>query len=371
MTRNTHLTSALGPWAQSRRDFLRNAALAGAAGIAAGQLGLRPAFAKPAKIVWGTNADYAQPDMLSPFKTAYGTEVVAEYFSDPSELVTKLRAGGAGVHLMTDGSYHSDITFAEGVLKPIDTSKMPNWDKMIPAFKTAGGLSFEGKPHGIPYAWGTDSIVYNHGALKTEIDDIGALFDPKYKGQIAMPNGLFESLVATALYLGIEKPFAMGEKELDEVTKVLIKQKPLVRSYWNDIGDLKNLMATGEVTICWGWKMLLDIKQYGIDVRWAHPKQGELAWYDAAFLTTDATGEAEEASLAFMDYLIGDTYGAVLGKSIGYLTTSTAAIAAMDPALVKTLGLDDYDSFLAKAAWWTSPTQPDLYQKAWDKVLNA
>lgn len=373
MTKHLHSHSAVpGPWSASRRDLLKLMALAGAGltlGFGAG--GLPRARAAGGRIVWGTNADYAKEAMLAPFTRATGIEVGTEFFSDPSELITKLKAGGAGVEVMTDGSYHAQITFDEGVLQPIDLTKIPNWPALIPQFQTAGGLAFGGRPYGVPYAWGTDSVVYNYEALKTEIDSIGALFDPKYKGQIAMPGGLFESIVATALYLGIEKPFAMGEKELAEVTRVLIAQKPLVRTYWNDIGELKNLMATGEVTLCWGWKMLLDLNKDGMDIRWAHPKEGELAWYDAAFLTREAKGEAVTAGHEFLNYLIGDTYGALMGSEIGYQTTSTAAIAKMAPDLVRSLGLADPAAFLKRAVWWTAPASPAAYQAAWDKVLNA
>lgn len=363
-------TANLNSFLLSRRSMLRGM---GTSALALGAASFLPhvARAEGKEIVWGTNADYAQPQMLKPFEEKTGVTVGTQYFADPSELIAKISAGGAGVHLLTDGSYHSQITYDAGVLKPIDTAKLTNWDALLPQFKAAGGLSFDGKPYGVPYAWGTDSMVYNREALGTEVDDIGALFDPKYAGQIAMPNGLFESIVATAVYLGIEKPFAMGKPELDEVTKLLIKQKPLVRTYWTSIGDLKNLMATGEVTLCWGWKMLLELQKDGIDVQWAHPKQGELAWYDAAFLTSEAEGETEAEAMAFLDYLIGDTYGLRLGEDIGYATTSTAAIKAMDQKTVASLDLDKAGAFLDRAVWWTAPENPDAYQAAWDKVLNA
>ncbi|TKI05386.1 ABC transporter substrate-binding protein [Martelella alba] len=353
----------------SRRTLLKGVGV----GTAAAMLGMLPrgAMAQDKKIVWGTNADYAKPELLAPFTQKTATTVGTQFFADPSELIAKIKSGGAGIDVLTDGSYHSQITYDAGILRPVDLAKLKNWQALLPQFQSAGGLAFNGKQYGIPYAWGTDSVVYNRQALGVEIDDIGALFNKKYAGQIAMPNGLFESLVATALYLGIKKPFAMDQKELDEVTKALIAQKPLVRTYWNDIGDLKNLMATGEVTLCWGWKMLLDLRKDGIDVQWSHPKQGELAWYDAAFVTTEASGAALEDTYAFLDYLIGDTYGRLMGEQIGYATTSTAAIKAMTSATRSALGLDKVDDFLAKAVWWTSPTRPAAYQAAWDKVLNA
>ncbi|WP_287027868.1 ABC transporter substrate-binding protein [Pseudomonas sp. UBA6310] len=365
------LTHDLFNGARSRRDMLKLLGIAGAAGLLGGPLLSGRAEAAAKHFTWGTNADYARPEFLAPFLKASGIEVQTSLFADPSEIITKLQSGGAGVELLTDGSYHAQITYDAGVLKPIDTARLKNWSKLIPGFDKAAGMIYDGKTYGVPYAWGTDSMVYNHGIVGQDVDDLAILFDKEFAGRIAMPNGLFESVVVAALYLGIKTPFAMDKDQLDAVAEVLIKQKPLVRSYWNDIGDLKNLMATGEVAVCWGWQPLLEIRKYDVDVRWTHPKQGELAWYDAAFLTRDANAESEAACLAFIDYLLGEQYGAMIGKDIGYRTTSTAAIATMDSKLVDSLDLAKPDAFLKNAVWWTSPTNPAGYQAVWDKVLNA
>lgn len=352
----------------TRRSFLKSTAAFSIAGATAmvGQ-----ARAADAEIVWGTNEAYGRPDFLEPFETASGTVVRTELFSDPAEVVTKLKTGGAGVHMLVDGSYHVEISHAEGVLQPIELSNVPNWDRLVPEFKTADGLTFDGKPYGVPFAWGTDSMIYRHEDVGQDLDDLAVLFDPEFAGRISMPNGLFESLVVGAMYLGIEKPYSMSKDELDAVVDLLIKQKPLVRTYWNDIGDLKNLMATGEVAVAWGWQPVMEIRRDGIDVRWAHPKQGELGWYDATYLTIEATDEAKAAAEAFMSYLIGDTYGMLLGQEVGYRTTSLAAIENMTPDLRSELEIENPSAFLERATWFLSPSDPAAYQAAWDRVLNA
>ena len=124
-------------------------------------------------------------------------DVNIEYFADPAEVVTKLRAGGAGVDILLDGSYHVELSYATSVLAPLDVRNIPNW---------------------------------GHGAV-----------DP------------------------------------------LIKQKPMVRTYWDRLGDLTQQLATGEVVVAWAWEPAFEPRRDDIDVRWAFPKQGQLGWYNACY----------------------------------------------------------------------------------------
>lgn len=355
----------------NRRNVLGTASLGVAAALMKERWVSSANAAAANEIVWGTNEAYARPSMLAPFEKASGTVVKTELFSDPAELVTKLKSGGAGVHMLVDGSYHVNISHAEGVLQPIDIANVPNAAQILDEFRDVEGLSFDGKVYGVPIVWGTNSMIYRYKEVGQELNDIGALFDAQFAGRISMPNGLFESLIVGAMYLGIKKPFSMSKDELDAVVELLIKQKPMVRTYWNDIGDLKNLMATGEVVVGWGWQPVMELHKDDIDVRWAHPKQGELAWYDANYLTKEAEGDVKAACEAFTNYLAGDTYGRILGEETGYRTASKLAIAAMPGELQAKLEINTPSAFLKGATWFLNPSDPPAYQAAWDRVLNA
>lgn len=355
----------------SRRNVIRTASTGALAAAMTGKWTGSARSAGVNEIVWGTNEAYARPNMLAPFEKAGDTKVKTELFSDPAEVVAKLKAGGAGVHMLVDGCYHVNLSYADGVLQPIDLANVPNAAQVLDEFKGVEGLSFDGKVYGVPIVWGTNSMIYRGQDVGGDLDDIGALFDKQFAGRISMPNGLFESLIVAAMYLDIKKPFSMSKDELNAVVDLLIKQKPLVRTYWNDIGDLKNLMATGEVVVGWGWQPVMELRKQDIDVRWAHPKQGELGWYDANYLTKEAEGDAKAACETFTNYLAGDTYGRILGEDTGYRTASKLAIAAMPEELQNKLEIKDPGMFLKGATWFLNPTDPPAYQAAWDRVLNA
>ena len=104
----------------TRRDLLKTGATVAAGALIGGRLASKAFAASVSEIVWGTNEAYARPKFLEPFEKESGTAVKTELFSDPAEVVTKLKAGGAGVHMLVDGCYHVEISHAEGVLQPID-----------------------------------------------------------------------------------------------------------------------------------------------------------------------------------------------------------------------------------------------------------
>ena len=354
----------------NRRSFLaRSAALSGLAALPA-VLASRPSWAG-GSVVWGTNEAYARDLYFEKFREMHDIDLQFNYFADPAEVVTKLQAGGAGVDVLLDGSYHVEISHAAGVLKPLNMANISNWEHVVPAFRDADGLFFDGQQYGVPFAWGTDSIAYRADLTGGPVDDLEALFGSEFAGRIGMPAGLFESLVVAAMYLGIPKPFSMSKDEMDAVVDLLIKQKPMVRTYWDQLGDLTQQLATGEVAVAWSWEPVLELRKDGIDVRWGFPKQGQLAWYDACYLTIEAEGERQAAAEALIDYVIGDTYGVLLGAEVGYRTASSAAIANMESGLRETLAVEDPMGYLAGAAWFLTPSDPDAYQEAWDRVLNA
>ena len=333
----------------NRRAFLaRSAALSGLVALPS-VLASRPSLAG-GNVVWGTNEAYARDLYFEKFREMNDIDLDFAYFADPAEVVTKLQAGGAGVDVLLDGSYHVEISHAAGVLKPLNTANIGNWEHVVPAFREADGLFFEGQQYGVPFAWGTDSIAYRADLTGGPVDDLAALFEGEFAGRIGMPAGLFESLVVGAMYLGIEKPFSMSKDELDAVVDLLIKQKPMVRTYWDQLGDLTQQLATGEVAVAWAWEPVLELQKDGIDVQWGFPKQGQLAWYDACYLTIEAEGERQAAAEALIDYVIGDTYGVLLGAEVGYRTASSAAIANMEPGLRETLAVEDPMGYLAGAA---------------------
>jgi spermidine/putrescine transport system substrate-binding protein len=323
-------------------------------------------------VLWATNEAYAKPDLINAYEKASGSKVRLQLFSDTAEVTSKIKTGGTGIETYVDGSYNSAISYEMGILEPVDLSRVPNWKNVISPFRKPDGMEFDGRPYGVPFIWGTNSFAYNRDKLGHDINDLAALWDPAYKGKIAMPNALAESPQVAAMYLGIERPWDMNDDELKAVKEALLKQKPLVRTYWTEIGDLKNLFATGEVLLAWAWIPVLELKkEAGIDMVWGVPKQGQLVWWDGHFIPKGVEGKELDKVYDFIDYTLGDDYGVTLAKETGYRTTSQAAIGKMSPSQQKSLDFTDISAFLKNGVWFQPPTSPKKYEQLWNSVVNA
>ena len=211
------------------------------------------ASAAVSEIVWATWDSNGHPEYVATFEKATGTKVKLSFLSSEDAQFAALKTGSASDWDIVNPSLNGAWRYIKAkVLKPLDLSKVPNIAHMYDVFKTTDKVKGEdGATYAIPYLWGLNPIVYRSD-IHTEEPTYSTLFDPKFKGQLAMRDYALESIAIAALHIGIprERAFLLTSDELAEVKKALIAQKPLLRTYWQTIGDLTNLFATGEVTAC-------------------------------------------------------------------------------------------------------------------------
>src|SRR5690606_26611646 len=93
------------------------------------------------------------------------------------------------------------------LITAIDTSRIPNWqeDTYIESFLSEGtpGFDFighEGTIYGVPSVLQGDSFAYLPDETG-ELDSYGALFDPKFKGYVALEDNYTTAGQKAALFL--------------------------------------------------------------------------------------------------------------------------------------------------------------------------
>ena len=226
----------------SRRDAFKLALAAGASLSVLGRTS--PAFAAGtvnfADIgVGDPGGDWSRFTKAS----GYGVNLVS-IGNAPSAILNVLVAGGG------TGTYDI-INIVGGMQKPLvdnslieelDLSKIPNWakNKNIAEFLGKGtpGFNFIGyndKVYGSPTVLQGDSFAYlpeKTGLL----DSYAALFDPKFKGYVALEDNYTTAGQKTALYLkasgkaDIKNPDDMTAAEFKKVVDFLIEQKKAASS---------------------------------------------------------------------------------------------------------------------------------------------
>lgn len=347
----------------------RNVLATIAAGSAAGLLGRAgSARAAASEMVWATWDSNGHPEYVTPFQAETGTTIKMSYLSSEDAQFAALKTGAAADWDMINPSLNGSWRYIKaGLLKKLDLSQIPNSAKMYDVFKTTTKVQDEnGNIFAIPYLWGLNPIVYRTDKFDKE-PDYTTLFDKKYAGQLAMRDYALESIAIAGLVVGVprDKVFTMGAKELAEAKKLLISQKPLLRTYWQTIGDLTNLFATGEVTCAFSWRVPFDELKGKMAMGMAKPKAGVMGWCDCFAMPANLPDDKAQVAYKFINYLLGPTYSSLVAKIGHYATTTSVIRDQLSKEEQATIFIDDMD--VMKNFMW--PVAPDNYAE-WLKIWN-
>jgi spermidine/putrescine-binding protein len=377
----------------SRRDVLRTG-LAAAALAGAG-------WRIPDALAAGGSVNFADIGVGDPggdwskYTEASGYAVnLVSIGNAPSAILNVLVAsGGAGTYDLINivGGMQKPLV-ENDLIEPIDTARMPNWakDTYLEEFLGTGtpGFDFighEGTVYGVPSVLQGDSFAYL--PEKTgPLDSYAALFDPQWKGYVALEDNYTTAGQKTALYLksaglaDIADPDDMTPEEFKVVIDFLIEQKKAgqFRVIWNSFEQAVNLITSQEVYVIDCWEpMVFVAKDQGVDAVYADPKEGYLLWAMAAYIVKnpDRSEEQTEAVYALLDFMLGGWYGAKITNLRGYMTNPQAAeYAAANPAefpaeeanRVAEITANVQGKFQKGGTWQNRwPTHVEVYEAEW------
>jgi putative spermidine/putrescine transport system substrate-binding protein len=382
-----------------RRDLVK-AALYGGAALSLGGLA-RPALA--AEAVQFCDIGVGDPGGdWSRFTKATGGDTVnlVSIGNAPSAILNVLIAGG--------GTKTYDIINIVGgmqkplvdndLVEPIDTAKMPNWgkDSYVSEFLKPGtpGFDFIGykdKIYGVPTVLQGDSFAFLPEATG-QLDSYGALFDPKFKGFVALEDNYTTAGQKTALYLKDSKQATIGDpanmtpNEMKTVVDFLISKKKegQFRTIWSSFEQAVNLLVSKEVKVLDCWEpMVFVAKSKGIDAVYAAPKEGYLLWAMAAYIVKNPARSPARAKATYdlLDFMLGGWYGAKITELRGYMTNPQGPGYAKDHAdefpADKAKRIAEIDAGVKKkfekGGTWQQrwPTNVEAYEAEWARFKAA
>jgi spermidine/putrescine transport system substrate-binding protein len=367
--------------AMSRREFVVRAA---ALGLSASSVGaLLAACGKKKDTVSASPMDttlpdelviynwqyYMSPKALKGFEKQTGMRCRLVYFGGPEEIAPSIEAGKS-----YDVAFPNDmwvqVLIGKGLLQPLDVSLIPNFDKYVtqqffraPSFDPGT----DGKKYSTPYMFGTTGFAARLDEVPEPSESWGALWDKKYKGSIAMLNTSRDAL-GEALFLLGYSPNTTSQDELDQATKKLIEQKPLVKVYDSD--QPKNSIIGGcAFTNCWDGDAIAATKKLGLSkVRYVLPTEGYTIWMDGVCIPK--TAKSPYAAHLFLNYLLEPEVAAENANYLGY----EPVVEAADPlikdmvqrAMRPTPEVLDRGVFAEDLGDFNA-----AYEKAWEKVKSA
>jgi putative spermidine/putrescine transport system substrate-binding protein len=238
---------------------------------------------------------YSDPSFAKKFTQQTGCVIHRKDAGSSNQMVALMRAGGGG------GGGQWDLVSASGDaslrlikgddVKPVNVKLIPSWNDFIPIFKSPAHNTVDGVHYGVSVQWGPNVLLYNSQKIKPGPTDWGALYDPKYKGQITIPNNPIQ-IADAAFYLmhakpslGIKDPYELTKPQFDATVNLLKKQRKLVKLYWNYDTDGRAAFANGDVSLGAIWPVdTLALQAKNKPVKEVIPKEGATGWADTWML---------------------------------------------------------------------------------------
>jgi len=280
---------------------------------------------------------YAPQALVDKFKAESGIDVKVT-FTNNEEMIAKLRATrGAGFDLAQPSQDRiSSVQEQYKIYQPIDLKKI-NSDQIITSMLEAvkKNTTVKGKPHAVPFCWGTDGLVVNK-KLAPEAADYTDLLNAAYKGRVSYRLKR-PTLIALAFAMG-DDPFAkysdaVAYKALmDKVGKELIEKKSIVQNYWSNGDALLQSMRSNEVYVAmaWdngGWKL----HEENPDIDFVAPKSGAMGWIDT--FAIPAKAKNTEAAYKWINFMLRPENAAIFTNLEKTGTASKGSIQLTDAAV--------------------------------------
>jgi putative spermidine/putrescine transport system substrate-binding protein len=307
---------------------------------------------------------YTKPDWVKPFETQSGCQVHAKFGGSSDEMVTLMRSGGGGQYDMVSASGDASLRLIKGGdVQPVNVKLVPDWNNFIPQLKSPPGNTVNGVHYGVSLQWGPNVLLYNTAKVKPAPNSWAAIYDPKYKGKVTVPDNPIQ-IADAALYLskaqpglGITDPYELSQKQFDAAVALLKKQKPLIKKYWALDSDEVDLFRNGDAVIGAAWPFatitLQDAKQPAADLI---PKEGATGWLDTWMLAKNA--KHPNCAYLWMKYISTPNVQAQQALSFGETPANSKACPFMDK--IKAGGCKRYHanaptSYFNSIKFWKTP----------------
>ncbi len=344
----------------SRRHFGQLLGVAGVSLLATPVL-TRPTYAQDGQAFYFTWGGYDVPELLGYYQEKHGSLPDMAPYASSSEALTKVQAGFE-VDVLHPCNTNVGTWIDAGEVQPIDTSKLSNWDDMIPSLKEIGAR--DGKHYFAAMDWGQNSIAYRTDLvdLQGEEESWGLLWDERYAGRIGVLANEGDTWWCAAIYAGIPFDEIHTDENIEKVAELLRQQQPLVLAYYDDVTTLEQALASGELVAAMTWNETpTRLKKQGVPVKFANPKEGALTWVCGAVIHADA--KHPDKAHDVLNSLISPESGRFLIDDYGYGHSNKKAFDLVSEERLKELGLSRNPNDLLQSGKYQTEMSAEFQSK--------
>ncbi|HEX4861984.1 MAG TPA: extracellular solute-binding protein, partial [Rhizomicrobium sp.] len=273
--------------------------------------------ARPGQLTLFQWEDYMNPPFLHEYERKYREDPKITIFADEDEAFAKMRAGFTP-DVMGPCYYEFPRWQEAGIIQPIDTTKLKNWDKISPTLRNLPGISAgPNKVWFVPHYWGNTSITYRTDLAPEYVKhpSWNILFDPKYKGRVSVLEGVDDTVPFIAHMIGVNA-YDMTPAQWERVQDKLRELVPQTRTITSDDSALVQGLASGEIVAAMSWRIVYStLRREGKPVAFMSPPGGMFTY--VCGLVMHKNPSSVEKATALIDSMIGDEGATYTIESIG------------------------------------------------------
>ncbi len=288
---------------------------------------------------------YEDAGFFGSYIATHGGPPSYTFFGSQEEAFTKLQSGFAAdlAHPCTDAVRK---WVAADLLKPLDTSRLSNWDKLLPAIKEVDGVVIDGTAYMMPFEWGNTGLIYRTDLISADDISLQLLADPSSQGKISIPDAASSAYALASLATGIKNYTNMSDEEFQTASNFLRSIHPNIRFYWSDAGQFDQAMASGEITMGWAWN------QSELNLIWNETpaimvkdvNKGIATWV-CGYVHLKSSTQSDDQIYDMLNALSDVASGQYIIENWGYAHANAEAFEKVDAATLAGYGFDKVDEF--------------------------
>jgi spermidine/putrescine transport system substrate-binding protein len=319
-------------------------------------------------LVW---CDHTDDALLNGFTQKTGIKVntkIADSTGAALAILEQSKASDWDVLVLDSTDVHRVV--GRGLLETLDPQEY-SLAAIPEAIRLPEHNMVDGRLYAIPEKFGYNAIAFDSNKVSADqVRDITNLWNPKYKGQIAIYDYYLPLITQIAVALG-KSPSKLTESDLPAIKETLIKMRQNA-ALVGDITTSQTALATGRVSmIAGGGEFIVSgLKKAQPNLDWILPSAGSARWQQSIAILADSTHKSE--AKVFVQYILSPEGQARLATSSCYWGMPANSKATLTEAEKATLRWNEQPGFIANSFPYISPTEKfdAAMQDLWAEVMQ-
>ncbi len=260
------------------------------------------------------------------FEKLTGIKVNYVTYESNEDMYPKIKNGGASYDIIVPSDYMIERMISENLLRKIDVTSLPNYHYVRQEYKD---MYYDpANEYSVPYNVGMVGLIYNTKMVEEAPTSWKALWDERYRGKILMIDNPRDAFAIPQKILGYSLN-STDEKELEEVKKMLIDQKPLLQGYVMD--EIYNKMESGEAALVpYYVGDFVCMQDVNPDLDFVYPEEGVNIFVDS--LCIPDCCQNYEAAMLYINFMLDPEIALNNALYIGYASPNQGVLDHPDYA---------------------------------------